>query len=235
MIFRKLKKIVEEFRSSQFCFDLLQGIGQCLEAISKKTVDKVVCYGLGNFSESKCSLHQLAALIIIHEKFSSTVELFDPVFHLLEIKLLGKLGFEVLPENEEGKRKISENQVYLIFLPHCPKQLANNFLWANWNLALKNCILFTNSFSRVIEDNTKKSIQKSANYIFKIYPKTKEIVLENTYFYKDIFNDISIHYFNDDELSDSFFISNLESEPVYLEDTEFITKHMQILGIDKNE
>lgn len=172
----------------------------------------------------------MAALIVISNKFYSTVTIFDPLFDSTEISLLEKLGFEVINENEEGKRKISSDKTTLIYLPHCPKQLTNNFLWANWNINLKNCIIISNSFSKIIESHTEKTLQESANYINKIFKFTEEIELENTYEIVNAFNDLSIHYFNNSELNSSFFEGEVE-EPKYLKDTEFITKELKNLLI----
>ena len=126
-------------------------------------------------------MHQLAALIVLQNKYKPEIKIYDPVFNVTEIKILEKLNFELLLENEEAKRKLSENLVSLVFFPHCPKQLINNFLWANWNNNLKNCIIISNSFSKILQDCTEKTIKASANYINKIFPKVKEIEIEKRF------------------------------------------------------
>lgn len=229
--FSKLKKATEELKQSKFSFDLLQNLDYCIKEIASTAVGEIICFGLGNFSDSKSALHQLAVLVTLYEKYKSRVIIYDPVFNLIEINILQSLGFKVLVENEEGKRKVPKEQISLIFLPHCPKQLINNFLWANWTTSLRNCILLTNSFSNIIQTNTTKTIKKSANYIFKIHPLTKEIVIEDSYKYNNTFNDLSIHYFNHCELVTSFFTDSLEVEPIYSENTEFITKGISSLDI----
>ena len=73
----------------------------------------------------------------------------DPIFFCSEVKLLRRLKLEVISENLECKLKCQvhtshchnfyDDQICklqvptIIFLPHCPKQLTNNLLYANWS------------------------------------------------------------------------------------------------------
>ncbi|KAK6639624.1 hypothetical protein RUM43_007897 [Polyplax serrata] len=132
----KLKKATEELKQSKFSFDLLQNLDYCIKEIESTAVGEIICFGLGNFSDSKSALHQLAVLVTLYEKYKS-----------------------------------------------------------------------------------------------RIHPLTKEIVIEDSYKYNNTFNDLSIHYFNHCELVTSFFTDSLEVEPIYSENTEFITKGISSLGI----
>lgn len=181
---------------------------------------------MGKFSQNTSSLHQLSALIILSKTYNSFVKVFDPLFDSTEITILRKFNFEVIQENEEGKRQIEPNQTSLIYLPHCPKQLTNNFLWANWNINLRNCIIINNSFSKIVESHSEKTLLESAGYIKKIHEYTEEIALENSYDLLSVFNDLSIHYFTNSELNSSFFEGD-NSEPKYSIDTEFITRELE--------
>ena len=98
----------------------------------------------------------------------------DPIFFCSEVKLLRRLKLEVISENLECKLKCQVHTSHviissiaiiikyalqvptLIFLPHCPKQLTNNLLYANWSpegltkwvdFASKTVWLMFNSFS----------------------------------------------------------------------------------------
>lgn len=192
---------------------------------------EILCFGLGNFSDSKPALHQLAALWVLSKRFNSCVKVYDPLFNCVEIKLLKILDFEVLVDNEEGKRLIEKNKTSLLFFPHCPKQLINNFLWTNWNLSLKNCLLIGNSFSSIIEGNSKKILNTSAKYIVKVQKITEEFKFKNDYFLNNVFNDISLHSFNSVGANALFFTQTLEEEPIYSEEIELITNKVKELKV----
>lgn len=211
----------DEFEKSQFCTNLTKATETCLKEIQRSYIEDILCYGLGQFSDSSISLHQLAVLIVLCKKFKSTVQVFDPLFNSTEVEVLNQSGFKIIAENEEGKRVVEQNRVTLVFLPHCPKQLTNNFLWANWNKNLRNCILLCNSFSKIIESNTKRTLSESANYISEVVSYSKEIKLENSYRLPFVFNDLSIHYFSFKDFGSKVF-----QEPTYSKDFEFITKEI---------
>jgi len=77
---------------------------------------------------------QLALLLLIREFLNIPEErafVNDPIFFCSEVKLLRRLKLEVISENLECKLKCQVPTI--IFLPHCPKQLTNNLLYANWS------------------------------------------------------------------------------------------------------
>ena len=81
----------------------------------------------------------------------SQVSVFDPAHSDLERSVLGLLGLEVLETNCEGRFEVPDDDpVQLFYLPHCPKQLSNNLLWANWSAEkLQKLVLVGNSFWRI--------------------------------------------------------------------------------------
>jgi hypothetical protein len=69
-------------------------------------------------------------------------------------------------------------------------------------------------------------LNNSASYILSIIPYTTELSIDNSWRYKDIFNDIAIHIFPQEKLSSvSQGFWNVHEEPKYsAEESEFITK-----------
>lgn len=189
---------------------------------------EIICYGLGHFVDCVGARFQFGLLLSLKDHFSASVSVFDPVFYNTEIEILTDLGCEVITVNEEGKHKTSPDRVTLVYLPHCPKQLTNNFLWTNWGPELKNCIIFSNSFSKIVESQPERILNISAGYILNIIPYTEELSVDNSFRYKDIFNDTAIHIFPQKKLN---FVTqgfwNSCDEPKYSADeTEFITKKL---------
>ena len=68
--------------------------------------------------------------------------------------MLGLLGLEALDTNCEGRFEVHDDggdSVQLFYLPHCPKQLSNNLLWANWSAEkLRKLVVVGNSFERIL-------------------------------------------------------------------------------------
>jgi hypothetical protein len=191
-------------------------------------VKEITCYGIGHFVDCVGARYQFGLLLSLKDHFTARVSIFDPVFYSPEIEILRELGLEVITVNEEGKRKANPDTGTLIYLPHCPKQLTNNFLWTNWGPELKNCIIFSNSFSKIVESQPKRILNTSARYILNISPYTEELAVDNSFRYKDIFNDIAIHIFPQKKLNSVAQVFwNLCDEPKYSADeTEFVTKKL---------
>lgn len=156
-----------------------------------------------------------------HFKFSS-IEFHEPILTRSEVSILKRLNCAVAHENCEGKIKISGPT--LIYAPHCPKQLINNFLWRNWHWKnLKQLIYIGNSFSNLLNSTPSRFLCVDADFIVKLQPICEEIDLVNDFKFTDIFNDTSIHRFNAvDQQSEEFWSKH--EEPVYKSDNlELIT------------
>lgn len=196
--------------------------------LKDRKVVEIVCLGLGHVAECNISKYQLALLLCLRDHCKpSKVFVHDPIFYKKECEVLTKLGLEVISENKEGGYVISDKGPTLVYLPHCPKQLTNNFLWSNWGVNLQNCILMCNSFHSLIDNQPSRILSETVPYIFKIFPHTSEETLTNNFKYTDIFNDTAIHYFskeNLEQLDSDFWVKG--DKPTYENTEEFITSLM---------
>ncbi|KAI8421481.1 hypothetical protein MSG28_009535 [Choristoneura fumiferana] len=222
---KRINSAVDDLRASNYLEHFLKSVSTVL---SSRKLEAIVCFGLGHIGECNISRYQLALLLCLRDSFEChKVLVHDPVFYKTECSVLKQLGFDVIPENSEGGYVISKQHVTLVYFPHCPKQLTNNFLWSNWSTDLEHCILICNSFTSMIENHPERILKETVPYICKINPYASEITLENNFIYTDIFNDTSIHHFPKENLK------NTESEfwskgdkPTYENTEEFITALM---------
>lgn len=223
--FRRIETAVEDLRIS----DYFKGFcGAVSTVLLDKNVVEIICFGLGHIAECNIARYQLALLLCIKEFYSvGKVLVHDPIFYKSECKILSKLGLEVILQNNEGSYVTTDNGITLAYLPHCPKQLTNNFLWCNWGVKLHNCLLVCNSFTALIDNHPSRLVLESVPYIYKIYLYTNEKTLENNFQFTDIFNDTSLHHFPIDKLtknnSDFWKICD---KPSYSNSEEFITSLM---------
>jgi len=168
----------------------------------------------------------LALLLCLKARYEpARVHVYDPAFRSEEVQILRTLGLEIIETNEEGKRVVQRDSTTLVYMPHCSRQLTNNFLYANWSDGLSGCILIANSFSGIIDNCLHRDVLNTAGYILRIRPYVTEIRLENSFVYEEVFNDLNIHIFTRQDLLKvpADFWSSKE-EPQYLtKDVEFVT------------
>lgn len=223
-IFIKVGHLKDELISSQFYKSFLEVLHR---ASDSEAIREILCLGLGSFSSCLTARYQLAFLLAIKDHLNSLIKVYDPLFNVNEISCLKNLGCNVLSINKEGKHKIESKT--LVLLPHCPKQLINNFLWCNWGKGLSNCIIVGNSFSDIIDSNSNKFLRDNLSYIFNIYSEVEEIKVENSFRFKDIFNNLSVHTFPEYKINKiSEEIWKLDIEPMYKDsEIEFITEKIE--------
>jgi hypothetical protein len=132
----------------------------------------------------------------------------------------------------------------LFYLPHCPKQLTNNILWANWQPETlgsidpisvdKPCVhglyILGNSFERITSSLPDRILKESAEYILLASKYVFETKVDNCFKFSDIFNDTSLHSFSIDKLPPSsdpiWQFAITKGPPIYeQEDKEFIQKN----------
>merc|ERR1711962_1090331 len=196
---------------------------QLQQTSSHSSISKLSCFGLGQLS-TVISKYQTAFLLLIKESlriedFRSTV--FDPIFSDEEKQVLEKLGFFVEEKNKKCKIRL-ENKT-LVFLPHCPKELTNNLLYANLKstiqngASLHNLVLISNSLSSVLLRTPAYKVEKSANVIKFVSEAglVTETKICNSFKFNDIFNDMSLHTFTNPSPAD---LLHHVAEPVYDDD-----------------
>ncbi|XP_049872795.1 SRR1-like protein isoform X1 [Pectinophora gossypiella] len=221
----RINSAVDDLKVSNYLKEVSVSVSTLVQS---KKVAEIVCFGLGHIGECQISRHQLAYLLCLKDICgTSKVLAHDPIFYKSECDILKRLNIEVIDENKEGDYIISDKEITIVYLPHCPKQLTNNFLWSNWGVKLQNCILICNSFTSLIENHPSRITLKTVPYIYNIYPHCTEIPLKNNFKFTDIFNDTAIHYFPEDKLeklNSEFWIKG--DKPQYENSEEFITSLM---------
>ncbi|XP_023946258.2 SRR1-like protein [Bicyclus anynana] len=219
--FKRIETAVGELECSEYLKSVIKAVSNFL---NDKNIVEIICFGLGHIGESNISRYQLALLLCLRNKFNpDKVLVHDPIFYTDECELLKKLNLTLIEENTEGNYIITKKGTSLVYLPHCPKQLTNNFLWSNWGLNLENCILLCNSFTSITEISD-RILSETVPYIQKILSLTQEVYLDNNFVFKDIFNDTSLHFFTKkllESVSSDFW--NNKEKPQYTNDVEFIT------------
>jgi len=114
-----------------------------------------VCYGIGRISISNIARWQLAAwLRAIRQVSPKRFFLHDPQLMPVEKSLLRELGFDLMEIDncvETSDRQMGlwecDTNPTVFFMPHCPKGLYHNLLWANWSAdRLNRFVIIGNSF-----------------------------------------------------------------------------------------
>ncbi|XP_015179375.1 PREDICTED: SRR1-like protein isoform X1 [Polistes dominula] len=188
-----------KLKGSEFETHVLHNVSNALKILNTNEIFEIICYGLGRFSQHRSSVYQLALVLLLRRNYNCQVSIYDPAFLPKEIEILQEFHCNLIENNEECKRTISNN-VTFIYMPHCPRQLINNFLYSNWSENLSNCVLVTNSFSDIVEQSLKWHLMTFAKYILRIYPYMTEIKLENDFEFVEVFYATSIHIFSEEKL-----------------------------------
>lgn len=222
-IFRSIEECTNIIATSPFWIQFSATIKVVLNG---SNLSSILCYGLGNFFESIQSKYQLGLLLTIKNEFKvKNCYVYDPKFTDAERTHLAEVGCDSLCENEEGKRSLLPGT--FVYMPHCPKQLLNNLLWANWNKEiLTSCIIVCNSIDQTVTSTLDRILNKYAYYVKKISSYVIEKKCFDNFIYDDVFNDMSLHIFPDEKLKE---VENIfwerGKEPMYDNDElEFITK-----------
>ncbi|XP_049820626.1 SRR1-like protein [Aethina tumida] len=212
-----------ELLSTDFYDSISASLKEGLTALSNCTISEIICLGLGRIGECLIPRFQFALLLCLYDIYKVKISVFDPVFTDEEKCILKHFNCNILTENLEGKYKVKDKYI-LFYLPHCPKQLTNNLLWANWGLNLTYCVIISNSFNTIIENTSKRELRESGQYISNIIPYTLELAIINSFKYYEVFNDLAIHIFPFEKLNIiSDDIWNFTNEPKYSDaDIEFI-------------
>ncbi|KAL7419810.1 hypothetical protein Q5752_005726 [Cryptotrichosporon argae] len=98
-----------------------------------------LCLGLGKpFSDRTAQIQLVLLLELVRalQAKAEDVHVFDPVFDEGDRKVLAHYDLRVLDENLAGAYALAPDRPYLLYLPHCPKQLYESLLHANYGRAL---------------------------------------------------------------------------------------------------
>jgi len=221
VVLARVQKAKDDLKDSLYFKQFLEDFKDLTKA---RQIDKIYCFGLGHFSDSVTAKYQFALLLCISEALElprSEIFLCDPIFYKDEVTLLeSEYSVQVIKDNIECL--ISCESSYLIILPHCPAQMTNNLLFANWRPgSLQNLILFANSVS-----NTANRPHENLVFIDKVVENglLEEFPIKNSFKFQDIFNDMSLHKFKKSSFTDDSSFWDLP-KPVYeSRNLEFITK-----------
>lgn len=178
--------------------------------------------------ESIQSKYQLGLLLTIKNEFKvKNCYVYDPKFTNAERIYLAEIGCDLISQNEEGKRRLLPGT--FVYMPHCPKQLLNNLLWANWDkVILTSCIIFCNSIDYTVTSTPDRILNKHAYYVQQIFPHVIEKYFCADFIYDDIFNDMALHTFPNEKLKkleDIFWERGQEPSYDY-DELEIITKFL---------
>lgn len=192
-------------------------------------LQQIVCFGIGNFSNCQISRYQLAFVLALKSALAvDRCTFHEPVLAAGEVNVLQSLDIHVYSANVEGKLRLNETDdgPTLVYLPHCPKQLTNNFLWANWTPnTLQHVSLVCNSFDELIASTPRRFLDIDAQYIVRLQRWSQEFRLANSFRFRDIFNDTSLHTFGNLPPAQDPFWTGHHDEPVYSAGaTELITQ-----------
>jgi len=172
----QLSSCCEQLKKSHF----YEAATMTWEAFTRETdnatqVNEIVCYGIGNFARRKTShysapLWQLALALqfrtILPKSNSTSMVYYDPLVTTIERQLLqDHYQIQVLSQNEKGMRNNNKNTTSgdddnkknattVFFMPHCPKGLYENVLWANWTQLQQNAraiCMIGNSLASYVE------------------------------------------------------------------------------------
>lgn len=120
-----------------------------MKAVAARAPSHLFCLGIGALSQAPAQW-QMALLLEMRGFLAATTNLeprttvFDPLFGDVDVALLRRLGCDLPLENACGKYILHEPT--LVYMPHCPKELYEALLRANWNEnRLRQCILVGNT------------------------------------------------------------------------------------------
>lgn len=154
---REVITTMAKCRSDLVHTDFYQSLIKCILEKDLE-MNQIVCYGIGNLAPSPtASMWQLACALTLREELNGISLLFyDPCTTPSEAQLMNdEWKIQVITENERGKRRVN-GLTTLFFMPHCPRLLYANVLWANWN-DLDRVLLFGNSLPLYKERTMEKN------------------------------------------------------------------------------
>eukprot|EP00040_Diaphanoeca_grandis_P006696 m.38370 g.38370 ORF g.38370 m.38370 type:complete len:273 (+) comp17900_c0_seq1:243-1061(+) len=198
-IMNKLKTSLDDVRCSDYfkhtMATLQEHVAAGLACTEKRDL-KIICLGLGNFGVTIGARCQFAFLQLVVEALAKEnicvcVDVFDPCFTTQEKLVISTAGFNILTSDVAGQHVIDGKTLF--YMPHCPRALYNNVIWANWNVSsLQQIIILGNSFAAYMDADTLTNMRS----LVAIFPAVIETALPNTFIAKVVFNNLALHHFS---------------------------------------
>ena len=171
------------------CLSLLEACRQELESsvshmirdMPVKSIDKLVCYGVGNFSSSSkffsASLYQLAFALCLRDAFTiDQCYYLDPCMTNLEKEILCQYQVQIL-KNRQGRQSFDSKSNVLFFMPHCPKQLYEHVLWAHYD-KLAHTVILGNSLINYVDALEPRSEEAACPCLDAVHPYVRELAMQ---------------------------------------------------------
>lgn len=232
---RNLKDYDNNLYASKVIYQLKETLRVKLKGPSK--ID-IVSYGLGSPDENLASRYQFALLLIIIDALKlnldlELVELFDPAFTQLDLRVIQDLyKLKITTTNEKSMRTVSK--VTLFYMPHCPKALYNNLLYANWSVEdLSRLIIFGNSFTtlkNMLVNGKNEDLSRCYSYLSDACLVLDEVELDYNCESTNAFLDLNLNLFKNFFENINCFVNVLKEvydadilkKPIYSENEEIV-------------
>lgn len=129
-----------------------------MAVVCERSPVQILCLGIGSASvpaarDQWALLQDMRHHIFKHCGIHPLVIVFDPQFGELDVALVHRQQAQLPTENSCGAYELSERT--LVYMPHCPKELYEALLRANWRKeALEHIILCGNELGQYSTDMT---------------------------------------------------------------------------------
>ena len=179
----ELKERIESCYKELVSSPFLKEIDVITEKLQEVQPKCIVCYALGKIDALSCQApkYQLATLLYIKHRLSmDRVLVYDPVLTEVELRTIEAFEIEIIPINEEGKRRVEETTLFVVF--HGEKFIFQNLINTNKDCK-QNLIILGNDLKYVFEDKQEMLID------------LKCVKLVNSFYRKNIFDCCALQWF----------------------------------------
>lgn len=175
------------------------------------SIREIVIYGIGSFMTCHMARTQLSLICALRGRIMTSSQIrtlaFDPILKQEDYRLLQQeLDIDPILENEACMRSIQNTSgKVLFFMPHLDKELYSNLLSANWHKgSLKRLLILGNSFTNMSESQPIRIVRSECPFVFHAVKLgvVREQKLDFIDDFDDSLNDLSLHAFNCDQVSE---------------------------------
>lgn len=182
---------INDLRQSKFYrLEFLPKLIKCLDSLHGRSIEKIVCYGLGSFysAMNETSKNQLALLHLMHQHFAERydnflplIKIYDPEFTPNDRRILKSFKtpqYDVMDTDEHCAHKINtidRDQCVFFYMPHLYKSHFENLIGTNWSPeGLASMFIYGNSFNAMLDSlSTYEYRVKVLSYIKRVVTKFK--------------------------------------------------------------